>query len=76
MRTVHGVTPLELLADALLVIGAGLAIAACALVSTALALAVAAVLCIATGAALTALAVKRPKRPRRDLGPFDPDTAA
>lgn len=67
--------PLELLADVLLIIGAGLAIAAGSVVATWLGLALGAAVCIGAGAALTALALKQPRRPPGvvDRGPFEAD---
>lgn len=66
---------LELVADLFLVLGIGLAIAAAAVVNVALGLAVGATFALAIGAALTALALKRPRKPAGvvDRGPFEAD---
>lgn len=69
--------PLEIVADLLLVIGAALAVAAGAVVALWLGLLVGAVLCLAAGIALTALSMKKPRRPagHGDRGPFEPTSA-
>lgn len=67
----------EILGDALLIIGAGLAIAAAACISTALGLAAGALICLAGGLILTALTFKRPPKPGvipNRQGPFEQDT--
>lgn len=70
-------TATEIAADAFLIIGAGLAIAAGSVVALWLGLLVAAILCLVAGAALTGLAMKKagkpPKIPGRH-GPFEPDS--
>lgn len=76
MSYAPAVSASEILGDALLIIGAALAIAAAACISTALGLAVGALICLTVGAILTALAFKRPPKPGKipnRQGPFEQD---